>query len=923
MKKFLFTLSALLAFGFSANAQTAPTFAMSETEITLMPGESKEIVLSLVDRGSTGAIKGMQMDWEMLNPNGERMTSGCHLEFLEKYGVDADHWQWFGEISGIAGNTMTSRNGTSHNTTAWDEEGDYMPGNAYGVDAEIVYTGVYNYIVMNATTGICYSARLALPKDIIAFTIKADENWEDEYATFKQYKNAVSASVEVQANLMDIKIINGAKQTKAFDGVIEIGANTGLEVPITYMTNDPNAVAAVTVNGKDATVTFTVEGPDADGVYTGTGSLTLTDGIVNNVVATLTPSDDFEGEAVSDQDRFDLRKAADISIQGYGKQDGQYIIMIAPQEGAGELTYVATPTEDDVKVENGVTYLYFDMGAEPYDVTILAETAANDAFQAGEEEATITVPALDKVKTPRIWAVIDDPEDGKITVYAESTTDGATCYVVGPDNQAHEAPYTFEYDIYEGVNENWYAYATAPYMTQSDNSDAYNIFVAEQEKLYQTPDPEIVGVPDYDREVVVITVTGEGNIDVTVTGINGVIASKTGTEPVVIEVPFLEVGSDPETVSVKAVATAALPQGYDRVLPATVTEYVDIPAKQEVVPGNLQGTITFSEVNQNDGTFTVTYEGPEEGVTVTIDNYAPKAGFTVAATANGKLPEYGTYTVTATAHKADYNDLPATADLTWNAPVLEPSDPATFGTTQVTETQVIVPITGGNVTEAYYLDENGEKVSVLVDGNIVFDRPVYDGDTKVKDDYNVIVVTLDEGNYKPTETPITVTVPEILPAPEIVVTPTPVYGWYADPSGATQPNGEPVMIYGIAGYTYAITAINTQVIDGEVYYTTQLNDGEQSASKLWDPEVAVPLVGNGTWTIVAHVTKDGVQSSYDIEVVEITNDATGVSEIMNGKAVANVRYFNMAGQEMQEANGVTIVVTTYTDGTTSAVKVMK
>ena len=42
-----------------------------------------------------------------------------------------------------------------------------------------------------------------------------------------------------------------------------------------------------------------------------------------------------------------------------------------------------------------------------------------------------------------------------------------------------------------------------------------------------------------------------------------------------------------------------------------------------------------------------------------------------------------------------------------------------------------------------------------------------------------------------------------------------------------------------------------------------------------------------------------------------------------GKAVAGVRYFNMAGQEMQEANGMTIVVTTYTDGTTSAVKVMK
>ncbi|MBQ7204838.1 MAG: DUF4465 domain-containing protein, partial [Muribaculaceae bacterium] len=50
---------------------------------------------------------------------------------------------------------------------------------------------------------------------------------------------------------------------------------------------------------------------------------------------------------------------------------------------------------------------------------------------------------------------------------------------------------------------------------------------------------------------------------------------------------------------------------------------------------------------------------------------------------------------------------------------------------------------------------------------------------------------------------------------------------------------------------------------------------------------------------------------------------TGVDEVVNGKTVAGVRYFNMAGQEMQQANGVTIVVTTYTDGTTSAVKVIK
>ena len=49
----------------------------------------------------------------------------------------------------------------------------------------------------------------------------------------------------------------------------------------------------------------------------------------------------------------------------------------------------------------------------------------------------------------------------------------------------------------------------------------------------------------------------------------------------------------------------------------------------------------------------------------------------------------------------------------------------------------------------------------------------------------------------------------------------------------------------------------------------------------------------------------------------------GVEELNADKTVAGVRYFNMAGQEMQQANGLTIVVVTYTDGTTSATKVVK
>jgi len=58
--------------------------------------------------------------------------------------------------------------------------------------------------------------------------------------------------------------------------------------------------------------------------------------------------------------------------------------------------------------------------------------------------------------------------------------------------------------------------------------------------------------------------------------------------------------------------------------------------------------------------------------------------------------------------------------------------------------------------------------------------------------------------------------------------------------------------------------------------------------------------------------------------VEFTvSPTTGLDEVAAGKTVSNVRYFNMAGQEMQEANGMSIVVTSYTDGITSAVMVMK
>ena len=79
-----------------------------------------------------------------------------------------------------------------------------------------------------------------------------------------------------------------------------------------------------------------------------------------------------------------------------------------------------------------------------------------------------------------------------------------------------------------------------------------------------------------------------------------------------------------------------------------------------------------------------------------------------------------------------------------------------------------------------------------------------------------------------------------------------------------------------------------------------------------------------------HKGNIGIQVFYTVngerngsDIVWLYEDHVGVNELNAGKTVANVRYFNVAGQEMAQPEGMTIMVTTYTDGTSSAVKVVK
>ena len=75
--------------------------------------------------------------------------------------------------------------------------------------------------------------------------------------------------------------------------------------------------------------------------------------------------------------------------------------------------------------------------------------------------------------------------------------------------------------------------------------------------------------------------------------------------------------------------------------------------------------------------------------------------------------------------------------------------------------------------------------------------------------------------------------------------------------------------------------------------------------------------------IQVHYTVNGVRNSSDIVYLEVYPKPTAVNELDGDKQVSNVRYYNMAGQQVAQPSGMTIQVTTYSDGTTSAAKVVK
>jgi len=106
--------------------------------------------------------------------------------------------------------------------------------------------------------------------------------------------------------------------------------------------------------------------------------------------------------------------------------------------------------------------------------------------------------------------------------------------------------------------------------------------------------------------------------------------------------------------------------------------------------------------------------------------------------------------------------------------------------------------------------------------------------------------------------------------------------------------------YGYSGYDFYLRRV--------YFYRTNMGD-----NPMFDWRIGIQL----------NYTVDGITNKSDIVYLEVYPKPSSAVDVNADKTVASVRYFNTAGQEMAQPNGLTIQVTTYTDGTTSAVKVVK
>ena len=438
----------------------------------------------------------------------------------------------------------------------------------------------------------------------------------------------------------------------------------------------------------------------------------------------------------------------------------------------------------------------------------------------------------------------------------------------------------------------------------------------------------------------------------------------------VVEFPYTVAQTDKDqTIEFTAYTKHAAGETYDSndaTYGKETKQTVTVPAK--VVETIEKPVITFSGEETTE--MTVTVSCATEGVTLYVNGEAVEGNPYSYIATRADVYTAGTVEVTAVAKKGELESEVASDSKAWvvqqkpEAPVPTFNwDPDTYTMEAVCQGHTVVLMANGvQVSNPYTVAQTTEDQTIEFSAYTVANADESGNSETIKQTVTVpakplleltgkITFSVTQGNKNEAGTGIVTATydgPETGVTVKIVGNPTQV--------AAATSEGVQLPDYG----TYQVKAVASATgyadLDGEGEVTWEEPQTDAPEFNVSQDGLTVEATGKGTvklyivnadgseteidnptafdqkdeaYTVnlkaVAHVdgAKDGVATKTITIPAKSTEPGTGVNELVDGKAVKSVRYFNMAGQEMQEVNGVTIVVTTYTDGTTSAVKVMK
>ena len=544
-----------------------------------------------------------------------------------------------------------------------------------------------------------------------------------------------------------------------------------------------------------------------------------------------------------------------------------------------------------------------ELKAEPAEDYEFCYWLVNGQFYSDNPELTITV-----VEDMTIEAVFKETESLDITLPPVLSYDKETLTLTAQgegeihvyvDGNEVQVPYTFEQTEQEVT---YVVTATAQEAGKEISETAELIVTVPAKEVV----PEVTAAPEinYDPETFTVTVEGNGEIHVYVDGNE-------------VQVPYTFEQTE-EEVTYVVTATA---QEAGKEISETAELIVTVPAKEVVPEVTATPEIVVTETDDaiiinvvGEGEIHVYVDGNEVQVPCTIEKGEEPRDIVITATAQAddkEISETATREVTIPA-KEVVPEVTATPVINY--------DPETFTVTVEGNGEIHVYVDGNEVQVPYTFEQTEEEVTYVVTataqeaGKEISETatreitvPAKEVEPEDPHATGYWLVTIDKDGNEVWE-PMAIGDDEDGHQTSIALTYKDygTFDWQEGDNEEARPNVPFYVV--IDGVAYGPDADATVPVYGDANQNP-LFDNEN----MW----GVPL----GYKYVIGVVKDVIDGNYYLQISR--GGFVGLDELNAGKTVANVRYFNMAGQEMQQADGICIIVTIFTDGSTNAVKVMK